>query len=167
MLEVLEYDREKATEYAFKWAYSRNPQYYDFQNIGGDCTNFASQSIFAGAGYMNYTPTYGWYYINVNKRAPAWTGVQYLYNFLTTNKGVGPFGREVPLDQVEPGDIIQLAIDRNEFHHTPFIIGIDGTPTPDNIYLAAHSANANCRPLSSYYYRNIRAVHIEGVRREV
>ena len=167
MLETIESDREKAADYAFRWAYGRNPQYYDFQNIGGDCTNFASQAIFAGAGYMNYTPTYGWYYNSLSDRSPSWTGVQYLYNFLTTNKGVGPFGREVPIDMVEPGDIIQLAIDRNEYHHTPVVIGIDGTPSPDTIYLAAHSANANCRTLSSYYYRKIRAVHIEGVRKQI
>ncbi|MBR4305131.1 MAG: amidase domain-containing protein [Clostridia bacterium] len=167
MLEIIDYDREKAAEYAYKWAYFRNPQYYDFQNIGGDCTNFASQAIFAGAGYMNYTPTYGWYYISANDRAPSWTGVQYLYNFLTTNKGVGPYGREVPIDQLEPGDIIQLAIDKNDYHHSPVVIGIDGTPSPDRILLAAHSANANCRPLSSYYYRKIRAIHIEGVRRQI
>ena len=50
-----------------------NPKYYNFQNIGGDCTNFASQVLYAGSGIMNYTPTFGWYYINVNDRAPAWT----------------------------------------------------------------------------------------------
>ena len=57
------YNRERAVEYAHKWAFSRNPRYYDFQNIGGDCTNFASQVIYAGCGEMNYTPTFGWYYI--------------------------------------------------------------------------------------------------------
>lgn len=44
-----EYNRENAIQYTKKWAYSRNPKYYDFDSIGGDCTNFVSQCIFAGS----------------------------------------------------------------------------------------------------------------------
>ena len=83
MLALLPYDRAAAVRYAHIWAYGRNPRYYDYEGIGGDCTNFASQCIYAGAGVMNYTPTFGWYYINANDKAPAWTGVEYLYNLLT------------------------------------------------------------------------------------
>ena len=83
MLALLPYDRAAAVRYAHLWAYGRNPRYYDYEGIGGDCTNFASQCIYAGAGVMNDTPTFGWYYINANDKAPAWTGVEYLYNFLT------------------------------------------------------------------------------------
>lgn len=36
------YNREKAVEYAQKWALSRNPQFYDFDSLGGDCTNVGS-----------------------------------------------------------------------------------------------------------------------------
>lgn len=36
------YDREQAVQYARMWAYDRNPAYYDFSNLGGDCTNFVS-----------------------------------------------------------------------------------------------------------------------------
>ena len=99
------YNRDAAVAYAQKWAYRRNPRYYDFSNIGGNCTNFASQCIYAGSGVMNYTPVYGWYYINVNNRAPAWTGVNELFRFLTTNRGPGPQGEEVGLEEIEPGDI--------------------------------------------------------------
>ena len=55
------YRREAAVEYAKKWAMGRNPRYLDFENFGGDCTNFASQCIYAGSGIMNYTPVMGWY----------------------------------------------------------------------------------------------------------
>ena len=55
-MEELTYDRAKAVAYAERWALSRNPRYYDFEDIGGDCTNFASQCIYAGAGVMNWTP---------------------------------------------------------------------------------------------------------------
>ena len=40
-------DAEKAVRYAGKWAYGRNPAYFDFDGLGGDCTNFISQCIYA------------------------------------------------------------------------------------------------------------------------
>ncbi len=49
-----EYQREKAVEYAKKWAYRRNPEYYNYDAVGGDCTNFVSQCIYAGSQVMNY-----------------------------------------------------------------------------------------------------------------
>ena len=38
----MEYNRNAAIEYAKKWAYKRNPNYYNFDLNGGDCTNFVS-----------------------------------------------------------------------------------------------------------------------------
>lgn len=154
------YDRIKAVEYAKKWAYSRNPTYYDFQNIGGDCTNFASQVIYAGCGVMNYTPEFGWYYISVNNRTPSWTGVNQLYNFLINNDSVGPRGEIIPLYEVEMGDIIQLDFDGNgQFDHTPVVVE-RGDGTPDTVLVAAHTNNADDRPLSTYNYSNFRTIKI-------
>lgn len=53
-MKEIQYDRKKAVEYAQKWAYKRNPNYYNYDAIGGDCTNFVSQCIFAGSQVMNY-----------------------------------------------------------------------------------------------------------------
>ena len=112
MLALLPYDRAAAVRYAHIWAYGRNPRYYDYEGIGGDCTNFASQCIYAGAGVMNDTPTFGWYYINANDKAPAWTGVEYLYNFLKRRTpSAGPFAGEVAPERIRPGDIVQLSFD--------------------------------------------------------
>ena len=99
-MRVIEYDRKKAIRYAKKWAYSRNKKYLDFENIGGDCTNFISQCIYEGSKVMNYTKDLGWYYINGNNKSPSWTGVEFLYEFLVNNKGVGPFGKEVEQEKV-------------------------------------------------------------------
>ena len=117
------YNRPAAVAYAKKWAYGRNPEYYDFSDIGGDCTNFASQCIFAGAGVMNYTPVFGWYYISVNDRSPSWTGVNELYRFLVGNREAGPQGVEVPLFEIEDGDIVQLYFNVDgTFDHTHVVI---------------------------------------------
>ena len=63
------YDRRAAVLYAHRWAYGRNPAFYDYEHLGGDCTNFASQCIYAGSGVMNFTPTFGWYYIDPDQKA--------------------------------------------------------------------------------------------------
>lgn len=165
MPELLPYNREAAVAYAHTWAYRRNPAYFDFSGIGGDCTNFASQCIYSGAGVMNFTPLYGWFYRTANDRTPSWTGVQYLYDFLTRNLGAGPFATEVSLSQLEPGDVVQLAIDREDrYQHTPVVVRIDGEPSLTNVLVAAHSNDVDYRPLSTYNIRKIRCLHIEGVR---
>lgn len=155
------YDRNKAVEYAHRWAFSRNPLYYDFENIGGDCTNFASQVIYAGCNIMNYTKTFGWYYININERAPAWTGVNQLYDFLINNKQEGPKAILSTLEDVEPGDIIQLDfnISTPEFDHSPVVVDA-GNNTPDTILVAAHTNDSDYRPLSTYAFENYRVLKI-------
>lgn len=159
---VTDYNRENAVAYAKKWAFGRNPDYYNFNRIGGDCTNFASQCIYAGAEVMNFTPVTGWYYKSLNDRAPSWTGVEYLYNFLTGNEGVGPFAKETPLSELEPGDIVQLGISTGDFYHSPVVVAVRN----GMIFVAAHSANAFNRPLASYTFERVRGIHILGVRKE-
>ena len=87
---VQDYDRAAVVRYAKQWALKRNPAYYDYEKLGGDCTNFASQCVYAGSRLMNYTPDLGWYYIDANRKAPAWTGVGYFWNFMTRSKASCP-----------------------------------------------------------------------------
>ncbi|MDR0405664.1 MAG: amidase domain-containing protein [Clostridiales bacterium] len=163
-MRVIQYNRSKAVAYAHKWAYGRNPAYYDFNGIGGDCTNFASQVLFSGSGVMNYTPVYGWYYSGLNSRSPSWTGVPFLYNFLVGNTGPGPFGSDADVSRVQPGDVVQLSFDGVTFGHTPVIVAVGARPATGNIRVAAHTFNADDRPLHSYTYQKLRFIHIEGVR---
>lgn len=165
MLIDVPYNRAAAVEYANRWAYFRNPEFFDFSGLGGDCTSFASQCILAGGGVMNFTPTFGWYYIGLNDRSPSWTGVKYLFNFLTTNTGIGPYGHRAEPSEIMPGDICQLILDEEDWQHTPVIISTDGDrPSLETIRVAAHSYDCCCRPLSSYKISSARFVHIDGVR---
>ena len=164
-MKEVEYNRKNAVSYAHKWAYERNPQYFNFDTIGGDCTNFTSQVIFAGCKIMNYNNPLGWYYKNINNRAPAWSGVEFLYKFLTTNKGIGPYGIAADAEEVLPGDILQLSFDGVKFSHCPNIVAVGEDITPDSILLSAHSFNCDNRPLSSYSYEAVRFVHILGARK--
>ena len=164
-MSLLPYDRAAAVAYAHRWAYGRNPEFYDYERIGGDCTNFASQCIYAGGGIMNFQPTFGWYYIDANRKAPAWTGVEYLYRFLTRRElSVGPAAVSGKIEDILPGDILQLSFNGEEFQHSPVVVSVGETPDPQNILVAAHSYDADFRPLNTYQYQKIRFLHIIGIR---
>lgn len=165
-MKQIEYNRNAAVAYAKKWAFSRNPAYYDFSAIGGDCTNFASQCLFAGCNVMNFTPDIGWFYRSSFDRAAAWTGVEFFYRFLIENTafpigtGNGPFAVETSLTEMEIGDFVQFGRETGDFYHTPVIVGFSGgTPL-----LAAHSNDAFNRPLTSYRFERLRCIHILGAR---
>ncbi len=168
MLIEIPYNRERAVEYAKTWALSRNPLFLDFTGQGGNCTNFVSQCLFAGCGVMNYTPTFGWYYRSADDRAPAWSGVDELFRFLTgnpefvaANGGTGPYATDARTTrQIELGDVIQLANDSGDFYHTLIISGF----TDNDILVCAQSDDALDRPLSTYNYASLRILHIEGAR---
>ncbi len=163
---LFEYNRSQAVQYAHRWAYKRNPIFFDFEKSGGDCTNFASQVIYAGSGIMNYTPTYGWFYIDLNRRTPSWTGVNFLYDFLINNKGIGPYAEETDIKDILPGDIIQLCFDNGVmFHHSPVVIRAGTPATLDNILVAAHTDDQDYYPIKEYDWVKMRCIHILGVRK--
>lgn len=154
----LSYNRHAAVAYAVKWALGRNPAYYNFENIGGDCTNFTSQCIYAGAQVMNFTPVTGWFYKSSFDRSASWSGVEYLYKYLINKRGVGPYAREVPQSEAELGDIVQLGRQSGDFYHSLVITAKD-----PYIFVSTHTYDALNRPLSSYSYDIARFLHIEGV----
>ena len=169
MLATKSYDRERAVLYARRWARARNPLFYNFTGIGGDCTNFVSQSIRAGSCVMNFTPDFGWYYVSADNRAPAFTGVEFFWDFFTgapafaaANGGIGPFGREVTREEVEIGDVVQLGDMAGDFYHTLLVTGLRG----NEILVSAHSNDVYNRPLSAYDAPLARFLHVEGVRFE-
>jgi hypothetical protein len=162
MLVTKPYLRERAVSYARKYAFGQNPIFGNFRGIGGNCTNFVSQCIYAGSCTMNYTPTFGWYYISLDDRSPSWTGVQFFYNFMIDNKDVGPYGREASLDEMEIGDVIQLGNNQDGFYHTLLIVGFEG----EDPLVAAQTDDAFGRPLSTYTYDFSRFIKILGVRFE-
>lgn len=74
------YNREKAREYALKWATSSNKEYYNYINDGGDCTNFVSQVLRAGGlefvgSKEKATSIKSWFYYSSNlpNRTSTWT----------------------------------------------------------------------------------------------
>ena len=166
-MRIIEYDREAAVAYARRWAFSRNPSYYNFDSLGGDCTNFASQCLFAGIGVMNDTLELGWYYRSLNDRSAAWTGVDFFYRFLIANQagvgnGAGPFAEETDIARLQIGDFVQLGRATGDFYHTPVVVGFSrGVPL-----VAAHTNDAYGRALTSYSFERLRCIRILGGRME-
>lgn len=153
------YDRNSALAYAKRWALARNPKYYNFDSVGGDCTSFVSQCLFAGSKKMNYND---WYYNNGYDKSPSWSGVEFLYNFLIKNKSYGPRGIASNSDNVEIGDIAQLSFGGNHFSHSLFIVSVIGSSLND-ISVATHTFDTFGKKISDYNFAKIRFVHIKDV----
>lgn len=156
---IKRYNHIQAVNYAKKWALSRNPKYYNFDKLGGDCTNFVSQCIYTGSNIMNYLPN-GWYYNSLNDRSPSWTSVEFLYNFLKSNKNAGPFCELTNKDNILIGDVIQIGNGTAPFHHSLIVTKIEN----NNIFTSSHTNDSLDKPLSSYKFSKVRYIHILGVR---
>lgn len=155
------YNREKASAYAQKWALRYNPEFYHFAGIGGDCTNFISQCLLAGGCPMVYDKIYGWFYISSYNRSASWTSVKYLQKFLLSDKQFGVIGKIQSLENLEIGDLIQLRQKPNTtFNHTLIITKIE----QNEIFVCAHTNNALNKPLSSYEYEEVLGIHILGIK---
>lgn len=162
---IYPYNRKMALYYAKRWAFDRNPKYYNFENLGGDCTNFISQILHAGGCPMNNSKINGWYYYNLNNRSPSWTGVEFLYQFLINNKSIGPIAKLCSIEELEIGDIIQLKFRNNEFFgHSLAVVKINEPRNLDNIFISTHTYDRYNYPVSNYTFENIRFIHIIGYR---
>lgn len=116
--------------------------YYDFSQIPNnyDCTNFVSHAILAGGSVMyntaggsggNPSPT-GWYYVSLTERSSSWSGVPFLYDFLTTNTTQGPTGQYMAYSIIylvsgniiyQLGDILQFQNSNGVWRHSTVVTG--------------------------------------------
>lgn len=155
------YSRQKAIEYAYKFWNKRNPKFYNFDSLGGDCTNFVSQCVIYGGIKMDYSNN-GWYYISLDKRSPSFSGVNEFFNYATTNtKAVGIKAKIVTIDKVEIGDIVQMLQKGTTFHHTLIVTKIAGNiANINNIFVTCHTNDTKDKQLSNYYFKKIRFLKI-------
>ena len=66
-----------------------------------------------------------------------------------------------------PGDMIQLRFGKEIFSHTPVVVDVGEPPTVENVLLAAHSYDADWRPLSTYFFQEARFIHILGAYQDI
>ncbi len=159
---IKKYNRKDAISYALFWAKKRNAKYYNFDELGGDCTNFVSQCLFAGTKTMNYSKN-GWFYISLDNRSASWTSADFLNKFLIRKeKTTGPIAEKTSLKNLEIGDIVQLR-DSVGFYHSLIITEVknnDGNPF--NYKICAHTYDAYNRRLSTYNLNNANFLKILG-----
>ena len=143
------YDVKKAVKYAKKYALTRNKEYTDFSNNGGDCTNFISQCLDKGG--LPYTNTWKPY-------SNAWLRVNELYYYIINNN----IGYDVTKNKsYKLGDIVQFYSKyKGFFSHSGIITGI--TINEDYLY-SCHSSDKLNYPLRYAFpivYDKIRVIRI-------
>lgn len=166
-MNIVPYERSRAVEYALKYSHTRNIEFFDFTDFGGNCTSFVSQCLYFANKVMNPSQFLGWYYYNLLDRSPSWTGVEFFFDFLTKNSTLGPFARTCTAKELELGDIVQLKFyGYNEFTHTLLVTKLtDQTNlrTEKNIYVTANTYDVKNKNLTSYHYKECRFLKILGV----
>lgn len=133
----------------------------NFDEMGGDCTNYASQVIFSGGASMISSGEYKWYYYNYNNRSPSWTGVNELSSFLLNNKSSGAHGEiyDTPF-HLSIGDIIQFDLEnKGENTHTAVIYDTHGyynsIPT-----ITSHSLDRFNEPIFVFKFYSLVPLHL-------
>ena len=69
---------------------------------------------------------------------------------------MGPIALPCDLEDLRPGDLVQLSFSGEVFQHTPVVVKISCPVTLDTVLIAAHSYDADDRPLSTYEFQDIR-----------
>ena len=153
MANLVSYNRESAAKYAMKWALSRNSAYRDYEEWGGDCTNFISQCVHAGGIPFDHNGNNilkQWYWYSDISRTPSWTGAEPFYKYIIGNnsKDTQNF-EEVDYYDLEIGDIVQLVYEDNLAYHNMIIsdIILDGDFLVDYL-ICQHTYDLLNYPLS-------------------
>lgn len=161
------YDQAAARSYADYWWNKRNSDFNDYSNSGGDCTNFASQVIYAGAPQMDNSGSYQWYNYGNWNASSSWLVVGWLYDYLTHNTWTGPYGYNSNMCNMFWGDVIQLHNGSFWAHSVVVVSSIypQRCWDPSYIWVDAHSTDRYHYPLSNYAWATaMRYIDIGGWR---
>lgn len=149
------YDRDLAVKYAKRWALKKNPKYANYENYGGDCTNYVSQCMVAGNIPMdtigkNITQKWHWY--SDNKRTPSWSSARYLYEYLMANNNYetanhGVYAKTIRYEELDLGDIVFL-YDNEGIYHSMIITKIENLNNRIEYYISQHTMDLIDYPLS-------------------
>jgi hypothetical protein len=154
------YDWQSAVSYAKTWALGMNtPRWFNYESMGGDCTNFISQCLYAGGIPADATGSYQWYWYSDGNRASAWTGASQFLTYATNNNtasstNYGLRAVESNWGSMYQGDIVQLGSTPTHSMFISSVVYSTGTPPTRSDYLVCqHSIDASGRkkniPLSS------------------
>lgn len=180
-LAVNSYNRTNAINYAqtyYNYAHKNTAYFSMYSNdgYGGDCTNFVSQVIYAGAPKMNNTgnKSTGWWYNNKGTSSTAddtwsnsWSVVSNMYSFLTANTSSGPYGVSTTVCSMLPGDVVQLNNGSSWFHEVALHQKLNVTHNCSdlvNYTIIGHDTDRYNYPLTNYATYSLRYITIMGWR---
>ena len=165
------YDRQKAVAYLEQYYHSRNPEWFNYAETGGNCQNYASQALYAGSIPMDHYGDEQWkcyisdgsYDAQIDEseeaygRSRSWVNVGYFYDYARDNDGSGLVAEvNADLRSAEPGDII--IVGNGNLAHTVMISKIiDG-----HILVDSNSIDMHDYPLDAYTYTNVILIKILG-----
>lgn len=124
--------------------YQYNSAYNNYNALGGDCANFASQVLYEGGGFKKSTV---WNY-RAGKGSRAWLNAQAFRNYLAYSGRGTQLAKGKYADVVEaaysllPGDIIAYA-KKGKVTHIAVVTGLDEAGYP---LVSCHNADRNRVP---------------------
>lgn len=164
------FDRKNAITYMQNYWQNYNSLYFNFNEIGGDCTNYASQIMHNSGVFFtptSNTPDYRhWYYYSSEwgyGRSSTWTSATEFRKYFGDVLGDGSkVSKEMETYTVNeailsfndiwrnilPGDIISHGHDEASSYHTQIVYGFDGKYK--DILVSQHSSNQLNRSLFDY-----------------
>lgn len=154
----VKYDRNAASKYADTYYHIKNDNYYDFDDEGGNCQNFASQTLLAGGMVMDPNGVCQWYYNDHLDYVASWVHVSSFAEYAKDNEGTGLVCDSYcsNIYYAEPGDLIQVGI--SSVSHTTIVSKlVDG-----HILLNSNSIDMKDFPLEAYTYPVRRLIKILG-----
>ena len=145
------YNKTTGVSYANKYVKSRNSCFYSANGVGGDCTNFVSQCIWASYGGWKPGDSVTTMTNNINNRVrmmpstslsnwfghkngggTPWESVEGLWNFSTSNSGKGPRAngsnnnavyKNLVAFAISSGDVLQVKKSGNsKYGHSVYVI---------------------------------------------
>ncbi|WKX71266.1 amidase domain-containing protein [Streptomyces sp. XD-27] len=145
------YDYKAMATYAEKYWRNYNPAYRKFNDDGGDCTNFVSQSLKAG-GWKHDSGDYAdyrnWWYSS-SYQSTSWVGANEWSWFTLHHKRATNLSNAY---QMEVGDILQMDFDKDgSKDHTMVTTYRSRTGMP---YMTYHSVNTYRKSLASIVASN-------------
>lgn len=138
--------KTKIVNYALKYALTNNPAYHHYSN---DCTNFVSQSMFAGGWGMRLSSPMWFYNIRGNVHLPlnskSWSVVPDFASFGTSSGRANLTNQNIPW-AANLGDVIVVDWRGNsgpvQMNHAVLVTKI----TASNVFVSYHTTNTKNLP---------------------
>ena len=158
------YDREAALDYLYEYCGKRNPRWYAYDAVGGNCMNFGSQVLLAGGIPEDEQGSAQWYWDDQYDLALSWINVGRFYDYCRDNYGYGLVAdTEAGYYTGEVGDVLIVGYD-DEHRHTTIISDIvyDENGEAVDYLISCNTTNYRDFPVSAYYYTFHRLIKIIG-----